>query len=382
MSSHRPSAHPAPLVTSSATSQTTPSTGTPTSAAQVDARLKSLSRKAGALLRAIRSEDPLERGIAAERFAHIPWVRPHTPEQALAVRAQFRHKHALLVLALEAGHPSWDEYASAIGRPAADGTPEFTLGVDPLDLDALVDLAPEALTEGRFTTPAPIPVDWPAERIPATEEWLGEHDYTEAFVLTRVPSPFEDALPGTGPEELVVATNIPHLCVLHSPSGFEYGYRGAGPSDTALNMIEATLRVLRYVGPREMAHRGTCFALSLILHTDARDEFLSELPPDGGRIPFLDVAAWIIRRAATLNIYQRDRCATLYAAEAVLEIDEDNPIGVGLADFFMEALREPDEPAFALRADGIYRRGERIARRLDLTEYERVAHRVTVMNFA
>lgn len=35
----------------------------------------------------------------------------------------------------------------------------------------------------------------------------------------------------------LIETNVPHVHVHHSPSGFEWGYGGSGPSDLALNIL-------------------------------------------------------------------------------------------------------------------------------------------------
>lgn len=36
----------------------------------------------------------------------------------------------------------------------------------------------------------------------------------------------------------VLSTNVPHLVVYYSPSGYEMGYVGNGPADLALNILE------------------------------------------------------------------------------------------------------------------------------------------------
>ena len=35
-----------------------------------------------------------------------------------------------------------------------------------------------------------------------------------------------------------VLTNVPHLVVHHSPTGYEWGYGGSGPADLALNILD------------------------------------------------------------------------------------------------------------------------------------------------
>jgi len=41
-----------------------------------------------------------------------------------------------------------------------------------------------------------------------------------------------------GDDHAIVRTNVPHLVVHHSPSGFEFGYAGSGPADLALNVCQ------------------------------------------------------------------------------------------------------------------------------------------------
>lgn len=46
------------------------------------------------------------------------------------------------------------------------------------------------------------------------------------------------------PETLMeeVATNVPHNIVYHSPTGFEWGYGGSGPTELALNLAELVVQ--------------------------------------------------------------------------------------------------------------------------------------------
>ena len=43
-------------------------------------------------------------------------------------------------------------------------------------------------------------------------------------------------------EGMKAVTNVPRIVVHHSPAGFEWGYRGSGPSDLALNILEGVIR--------------------------------------------------------------------------------------------------------------------------------------------
>lgn len=63
-------------------------------------------------------------------------------------------------------------------------------------------------------------------------------------------------------------TNVPHLVVEHSPSGFEWGYGGSGPADLALNVCQAYLMKIGYEGEKTQCFDGQCFSLAWVLHQD------------------------------------------------------------------------------------------------------------------
>lgn len=73
-------------------------------------------------------------------------------------------------------------------------------------------------------------------------------------------------------------TNIQHRKVLHSPTGFEWGYAGSGPADLALNIL------LRY---------GVTEAQAENLHQRFKDAFIATMPREGGRITRNEVIEWI-----------------------------------------------------------------------------------------
>ena len=89
-------------------------------------------------------------------------------------------------------------------------------------------------------------------------------------------------------------TNVPWICVSHSPDGFEWGYGGSGPSDLALNIIE---NVLRYTGHKEpqskCSVRGEAFYLTWAIYQDFKREFIATMPNDGGTIPLQRILDWI-----------------------------------------------------------------------------------------
>jgi hypothetical protein len=71
--------------------------------------------------------------------------------------------------------------------------------------------------------------------------------------------------------------NLEQALVLHSPTGFEWGYGGSGPADLALNIL------LRFVG-RERAEE---------LHQAFKWRFIAPLPEEGGIITREAIEEWI-----------------------------------------------------------------------------------------
>ena len=94
-----------------------------------------------------------------------------------------------------------------------------------------------------------------------------------------------------GPNAL--GTNVPHHCVHHSPTGFEWGYAGSGPADLALNIVESALLSLGYKGPRMNVWRGQCFDLSFHLHQAFKFQFIATANRDGAVIPWEPVLSWV-----------------------------------------------------------------------------------------
>lgn len=94
--------------------------------------------------------------------------------------------------------------------------------------------------------------------------------------------------PATHPLDVVLwrgpggqaCASVPHAC-LHSPTGIEWGYRGAGPCDLALSVL------CRFT---DVAHAERLY------HAFAA-EVIARVPPEGGRLSAARVAAWVSRRA-------------------------------------------------------------------------------------
>ena len=93
-----------------------------------------------------------------------------------------------------------------------------------------------------------------------------------------------------------VWTNIPHVIIHHSPTGFEFGYGGSGPADLALNVVEIVLHHLGHNGPRQDCYDGDCFELAWALHQDFKWRFIATAPRDGVRIPYDEICAYIRER--------------------------------------------------------------------------------------
>lgn len=86
-------------------------------------------------------------------------------------------------------------------------------------------------------------------------------------------------------------TNVPWLVKHHSPTGFEIGYSGSGPSDLALNAM-ATLF------PCEGAQIERCFEGAVshqawLLHQRFKFAFLATADRSGGRIEWEAIEAWL-----------------------------------------------------------------------------------------
>lgn len=93
----------------------------------------------------------------------------------------------------------------------------------------------------------------------------------------------------------IVKTNVPHAVVSHSPTGFNFGYGGAGPADLALNILETALQAMDYKGDRSQAWKGDCYRKAYALHQEFKWEFCAK---EGERheIEFETVKQWLSER--------------------------------------------------------------------------------------
>lgn len=94
-------------------------------------------------------------------------------------------------------------------------------------------------------------------------------------------------------DENGVSTNVPHLIIEHSPTGYEFGYGGSGPADLALNVVEVLLRHIGYEGPRMPCLDGSCFQMAWSMHHDFKWRFLCAVQRSGATIPYADMIDWV-----------------------------------------------------------------------------------------
>lgn len=95
-------------------------------------------------------------------------------------------------------------------------------------------------------------------------------------------------------------TNVPHLVAHHSPTGYEWGYMGSGPTDLAFNIVENTLRILGYKGEttNQTWDKRRVFRLSFALKQEFKETFIVHVPHEGGVIPFDRISTWVKVRIA------------------------------------------------------------------------------------
>ncbi|MEO7650791.1 MAG: hypothetical protein ABIZ80_10010 [Bryobacteraceae bacterium] len=76
------------------------------------------------LIKDLRGEDPDASRNAAKRFSILPEWTGQTPDSIVAKRSRIRRKHALTVIAREAGYPDWVAIKAAL--PLFDTTFDTT----------------------------------------------------------------------------------------------------------------------------------------------------------------------------------------------------------------------------------------------------------------
>ena len=93
-------------------------------------------------------------------------------------------------------------------------------------------------------------------------------------------------------DHAIVRTNVPHLVVHHSPSGFEFGYGGSGPADLALNVCQWYLESIHYQGEKSQCFDGNCWSLAWVLHQEFKRAFIAGAPHEGIAIPMVEIKHW------------------------------------------------------------------------------------------
>lgn len=99
-------------------------------------------------------------------------------------------------------------------------------------------------------------------------------DLEEALVLQR----------DGDDDHAIVRTNVPHLVVQHSPTGFEFGYAGSGPADLALNVCQWYLNHIGYKGEKTECFDGICWSLAFVLHQNFKRDFIANARREGTSI--------------------------------------------------------------------------------------------------
>lgn len=94
------------------------------------------------------------------------------------------------------------------------------------------------------------------------------------------------------------ATNVPHLISTgKSPNGFEFGYLGSGPTELALNAIEAILNIIGYKGRLMAAFKdgSRCFELAWQCCHPFKEQFIASIDQKTLEtvVPFEEVVAWV-----------------------------------------------------------------------------------------
>jgi len=99
-----------------------PTLPAPTAAAPTPRELKV---RASLLLKALRSDDPQRVRAAAERFRCLPRLAMLDADAIIGWRDEIRRKHALDVVAIELGHPSWTALSRAYEIAEPTREPNF-----------------------------------------------------------------------------------------------------------------------------------------------------------------------------------------------------------------------------------------------------------------
>jgi hypothetical protein len=100
-------------------------------------------------------------------------------------------------------------------------------------------------------------------------------------------------------DEVGVGTNGQHHVVVHSPTGFEWGYAGSGPADLALNIVQTLLNERGYTGQRVDCYQGWCWDKAWQLHQDLKFDIIARVPHEGATIPYELLSNWLTEHLTT-----------------------------------------------------------------------------------
>ena len=129
----------------------------------------------------------------------------------------------------------------------------------------------------------------------AFKELFGQKpkDVKREVIVIEVPplmrgGEFDDVIAIRHPlKDFTRFTNVPYVMgdLVDEGAGFEWGYSGCGPTDFAFNIL------LHFTEHDEAVARA--------YHMEFRDEFLSDMPREGGRIPKVGIFDFIKRMTIT-----------------------------------------------------------------------------------
>ena len=80
--------------------------------------------------------------------------------------------------------------------------------------------------------------------------------------------------------------NVPREIIVHSPTGYDWGYQGSGPADLALNIVA------RFVGRSAAEKNG--------LYQEFKRKFIAIMPEEGGVISKDEIEAWFMEQHVTV----------------------------------------------------------------------------------
>ena len=89
------------------------------------------------------------------------------------------------------------------------------------------------------------------------------------------------------------STNVPHLVIHHSPTGYAWGYGGSGHADLARNILEWLLRQEGYRGETVPCVAGRCFRLAWDLHQAFKRDVIAACDHEAAHIPLETVTTWL-----------------------------------------------------------------------------------------